>query len=252
MESLTVDYSITSEHLLLTVAMALGVTCYITYWFVVKSKKIKEYFFKKNESTDTAWTRYVFSGKLFGFIMLGIIPLSTVLMLFPNLSLKYFGIYFNSDTALFSVVWILILWIPIIALTSNYMRAAESQEIYPHDRSARWNTKRLFLSLFGWFIYVLGYEFLFRGVLLIPMIDIIGLWPAITINIALYCIVHIPKGVQDVLGSALMGIALCILTVESGMIWTAFFLHVSIGVTSTILGIKFNEGMTFSKESEIA
>ena len=47
---------------------------------------------------------------------------------------------------------------------------------------------------YGWFLYLFGYEFLFRGVLLIPLIDPLGMWPAIAINIAVYSATHIPKG----------------------------------------------------------
>ena len=49
----------------------------------------------------------------------------------------------------------------------------------------------------GWFIYLFGYELLFRGILLFPLVAAIGVWPAIGVNIALYSATHIPKGVEE-------------------------------------------------------
>ena len=44
--------------------------------------------------------------------------------------------------------------------------------------------KNSLINALGWFLYLFGYEFLFRGVLLIPLIEPLGMWPAIAINTA--------------------------------------------------------------------
>ena len=68
------------------------------------------------------------------------------------------------------------------------------------------------LNLLGWAIYLFGYEFLFRGILLFPLAETVGVWPAIAVNIALYSATHIPKGLDETLGAIPLGLVLCWLT----------------------------------------
>jgi membrane protease YdiL (CAAX protease family) len=250
METYAIDFSISDNELLTTLAVGVGALCFLFYWFFTHAEGTKQWFFKRNNH-DAAWTKYIFFCKLFGFTFLGIIPVTVLLIVFPDLTLKYFGVYFDSKTALFSLMWIIALWVPIVLLTYNYTKNPKHHGFYPQIRANNWNVNRLFVSLFGWTIYTLGYEILFRGVLFVPLVQMFGMWPAIAINIALYSISHVPKGLQDVMGSILMGTVLCILTLKSGTIWISFFAHVSIGVTSTFTGIKYNESMTYFKRSSV-
>ena len=80
-------------------------------------------------------------------------------------------------------------------------------------------------NLVSWGLYLLGYEFLFRGVLFLGLIPFTGLNTAIGINTALYALAHLYKGKKETIGSIPLGIVLCYITWKTGTIWTAFAIH---------------------------
>ena len=118
---------------------------------------------------------------------------------------------------------------------------------YPQIRAKVWTKKMLFINALGWFLYLFGYEFLFRGILLIPLVEALGMWPAIAINIALYSATHIPKGLDETLGAIPLGFVLCLLTISSGTIWIAFIVHVVMAWTNTFTALKFHPDMRIQK-----
>lgn len=107
--------------------------------------------------------------------------------------------------------------------------------------------KIVFINALGWAIYLFGYEFLFRGVLLFPLVDSIGVWPAIAVNIALYSATHIPKGLDETIGAIPLGLVLCLLTLASGTIWIAFLVHVAMAWTNSFTALKFHPEINYIK-----
>ena len=114
------------------------------------------------------------------------------------------------------------LLIPIGALNS---KGKEHLAIYPQVRMLKWNPIEYLSNISSWGIYLLGYEFLFRGILFLGLIPFVGLYPAIVINTVLYALAHLYKGKKETLGSIPLGIVLCIITAQTETIWTAFAVH---------------------------
>jgi len=81
---------------------------------------------------------------------------------------------------------------------------------------------------------------LFRGVLLVPLVEPLGVWAAIAINIALYSATHIPKGLDETIGAIPLGFTLCLLTLASGTIWIAFFVHLAMAWTNSLTALKYS------------
>jgi membrane protease YdiL (CAAX protease family) len=106
-----------------------------------------------------------------------------------------------------------------------------------------------YMNAFGWFIYLFGYELLFRGILLFPLVDSLGVWPAIAINIALYSATHIPKGLDETMGALPLGLVLCILTLYSGTIWIAFFVHVAMAWTNSFTALKYHPDIHYTRNN---
>jgi membrane protease YdiL (CAAX protease family) len=69
------------------------------------------------------------------------------------------------------------------------------------------------------------------------------MWPAITINSALYSATHIPKGLDETIGAIPLGFVLSLLTISSGTIWIAFIVHVVMAWTNTFTALKFHPDM---------
>jgi membrane protease YdiL (CAAX protease family) len=217
------------------------------YWFVSKSEKIKKKFFDKS-NFDEASLKHIFFTKYFGLISMGILPTILLLVFIPSMSLEKLGFTIKYDTSLFSFLWILGLSILIVPLVYFSAKTPKNLINYPQIRSKIWTRKTVFLNALGWFLYLFGYEFLFRGVLLIPLLDPLGMWPAIAINIALYSATHIPKGLDETIGAAPLGLVLCLLTISSGTIWIAFIVHVVMAWTNTFTAFKFHPDMQFQEK----
>lgn len=217
-----------------------------TYWFVSKSEKIKKKFYSKYDF-DVASVKHIFFTKYFGFFSMGIVPSIICILFIPDITLKKLGFGFIPDTFLFSLAWIIVLSILVVPLVYFSARNPKNLINYPQIRAKIWTKKTIFINALGWFLYLFGYEFLFRGVLLIPLIDPLGMWPAIAINIALYSATHIPKGLDETIGAIPLGLVLCLLTISSGTIWIAFVVHVVMAWTNTFTALKFNPEMQYQK-----
>tara|TARA_B100000609_G_C17018548_1_gene332465 strand:- start:171 stop:701 length:531 start_codon:yes stop_codon:yes gene_type:complete len=96
---------------------------------------------------------------------------------------------------------------------------------YPQVRMMRWNKVEYITNLLSWGLYLLGYEFLFRGILFLGLIPFTGLYTAIGINTTLYALAHLYKGKKETIGSIPLGIVLCYITCKTGTIWAAFAIH---------------------------
>jgi membrane protease YdiL (CAAX protease family) len=118
---------------------------------------------------------------------------------------------------------------------------------YPQIRAKTWNNKTFRLNLFGWAIYLFGYELLFRGILLFPLVEAYGVWLAIAVNVALYSATHIPKGLDETIGAAPLGFLLCLLTLMAGNIWIAFLVHVAMAWTNSLTALKHHPEIHYSK-----
>lgn len=73
--------------------------------------------------------------------------------------------------------------------------------------------------------FLVGYEWFFRGFILMSCVTLYGVLPAITINIVLYSFIHLINGKKEFLGSIPFGIILCVFTLWCHSVWPAVFLH---------------------------
>jgi membrane protease YdiL (CAAX protease family) len=239
LESLNVNLSWHPKDLYSFLPIILALVFFIIYWFISQSSKITKYYYTKYSFDDASY-KHIFFTKIAGFILMGVIPVIICLCFLDSISLADYGLTIISETTLFSIVWIFGLMIIVVPITYISAKKPKNWVNYPQVRSKIWNKKMLYMEAIGWFLYLFGYEFLFRGVLLIPLINPIGVWPAIAVNIALYSATHIPKGLDETVGAIPLGLVLCILTLMSGTIWIAFFVHVAMAWTNTFTALKYN------------
>ena len=246
MNNFKIDWTWTDLDLRISLPLLLTLVFFSIYWFTSKSEKIKKRFYDKYDH-DQASFKHIFFTKYFGFISMGILPTIFCLVFLPELTLADLGLTFIYKTAQFSIFWILGLSVLIIPLVYFSAKKPKNLVNYPQIRAKVWTKKMIFINALGWFLYLFGYEFLFRGVLLIPLIEPLGMWPAIAINIALYSATHIPKGLDETVGAIPLGFVLCLLTISSGTIWIAFIVHVVMAWTNTFTALKFHPEMNLKK-----
>ena len=238
------DLEWTANETRIFVPIIAALVFFVIYWFTAQSEKIKQRFYKKYDF-DTASTKHIFFTKYFGFISMGIAPTIICLIMIPELTLADYGLSIIPETTFFTTAWTLGLSALVIPLAYFSAKNPKNLVNYPQIRTKEWTKKTLFINLLGWALYLFGYEFLFRGTLLIPLVEPLGLWTAIAINIALYSATHIPKGLDETLGAIPLGLVLCLLTVASGTIWIAFIVHVAMAWTNSLTALKFNPDINY-------
>jgi membrane protease YdiL (CAAX protease family) len=118
---------------------------------------------------------------------------------------------------------------------------------YPQIREKNWTRSLVLKNSLGWSAYLLGYEFLFRGILLFPLVDAVGVWPAIAINTAMCSATHIPKGLDETICATFLGVVLCLITLMTGTLWVAIVVHIIIALTNSFSSIYHNPEMKFVK-----
>jgi membrane protease YdiL (CAAX protease family) len=216
------------------------------YWFTAKSKKVKAFFYKNNDF-DQASVNHITSLRIFGFVSMGLATGILSLVFIPNYSLADYGLTYKPETALFSALWAIMLIVIIIPIAYINARKPRNLANYPEIRARIWTRKTALMNALGWAMYLFAYEFLFRGVLLIPLARHLGVWTAIAINIAMYSANHIAKGLDETLGAIMFGFVLCLLTLESGTIWIAYFVHIALAWTYSFTAPKYNPDMRYVK-----
>jgi len=212
---------------------------FILFWFTSKSEKLKAWFYKKNED-DLASIKHVTFNRIIGFFAMGVLPTVLCFVFMPEYTFSDYGLTIIPETNLYSIGWTLALSFLAIPLTYFSARKPKSLINYPQIRAKIWNWNTVIINAVTWIVYLTGYEFLFRGILLFPIANSLGAWPAIAINIAMYAATHIPKGLEETVGAILLGLVLCILTLVSGTIWIALFVHIIIAWTNCFTALKFH------------
>jgi membrane protease YdiL (CAAX protease family) len=224
----------------------LSISTFVTYWFISKSDNIKAWFYNKYEF-DKASVYHITFNRVIGFLSMGVISGLLCLVFLPEYSLADYGFTYIPGTFLFTILWTIALSVLVIPLA--YISAQKPKNLinYPQIRAKLWTRKTILINALGWALYLFGYEFMFRGILLFPLVDHFGVWPAIAINIALYSATHVPKGLEETIGAVPLGLVLCLLTISSGTIWIAFFVHLAMAWTNSFTALKFHPDMKYMK-----
>ena len=243
-QTLTIDFSWNDKLMESFLPIILTLVAFIIYWFIAKSEKVKAVFYQ-HHNQDEASLRHITFTRIIGFLSMGVFPAIICLLLIPRYSLPAYGLMFRNETSLFSVLCILALAVIVIPTTYFNARKPKNLVNYPQVRAKTWTKRIVIIYTLSWVFYLFGYEFLFRGILLFPLVATLGTWPAISINVAIYSATHIPKGLEETIGAILLGLVLCILTLLSGTIWIAFVVHVIIALTNSFTALKFHPDMHF-------
>jgi len=227
----------------------LTVVFYSLYWLVKSSGKLKEMIYARYEPVS-ANVIHVFITRSAGFLLLGAVPVALTVMLSTGYSIEDAGLGFRPERAGFTVISVILMSVLIIPVVSFSARKPQIYDNYPEIRVTGWTGMFLFAELFTWALYLLGYEALFRGVLLFGLANSLGPVAATIISVILYSAAHLPKNRTETLAAIPFGLVLCLLTLWSGSVWIAFIVHFINAVTTTIIAIRFNPAMSFAISGE--
>ena len=209
--------------------ISMSIVLYVIFLYVTN--------FYKSDGTQ----RYFIKQKLSGFFLLFAVPAIASYLIEFTYTFTQFSLV-NSTFYLF---------LPLMAgvmIAFNHFhtsRNAKIREQYPEMRYSDWTINRVLLDASGWFLFLFGYEFLFRGLVLHASLAVMPVFWAILLNITLYAIAHLPKSKDEVIGAFFFGIILCLVTIKTGNIWFAVILHFIQAFSTGLFSIMNNKDMHF-------
>ena len=108
------------------------------------------------------------------------------------------------------------------------------KKIFSDEHSSRFLSSHLPLSyVFIRILFLIVYEFFFRGVMLFVMAEDFGFAAAVIINLILYVLMHWYNK-EERYGSVLMGIVLCAVSIYYHSVWPAITIHLSLALSHEI------------------
>jgi membrane protease YdiL (CAAX protease family) len=237
------DYHINYPDLKAVSAIAASIIFYYLYYYIVAAKKTGSYF-SLRWNGGAYYKRLIIFNRVTGFIFLGIIPgyifFSTGAFSLLELGISYQKIADN---------WYWLIGLPIVVIIINSITARNPvvYKQYPHMRISNWSKSAFLLNILGWSLYLVGYEFLFRGILLIICTQAFGPWPAIAINISIYSAIHMTQGMKEAIGAIPFGFIVCLFMLNTGTILIPIVLHISQSLSNDYFSIRYNPEMKFIK-----
>lgn len=183
--------------------------------------------------------RAVGASKLWGAFLFGVVP--AVLLGFLGRDPIALGLRPPALAPFVIVVGVVgLLVLPLVVLDAR--RRVDSSSV-PQLRRSRMTPEFVVASVGVWALYLLGYEFLFRGFLLAPLAEAWGAWPALACSTALYVLAHLHKGSAEVLGSIPMGLVFGLMALYTGGIWAPWLLHLAMVVVHENVAARANPSL---------
>ncbi|HKI89568.1 MAG TPA: CPBP family intramembrane glutamic endopeptidase [Draconibacterium sp.] len=213
---------------------------FYAYYYFAHSVFLREYIEKRTQHIQLE-LKLFFAKKTLGFLLLGVIP-GIIYYFLLNPDFEQFGLSFTALKNNLSLIFSLILIISIILFIAQKMNLERNSL---QLKLTEWNMLLFLLNSIGWIIYLAGYEFLFRGILLVECNNSFGFWPAIAINVTIYSAIHMVNGKDQAIGALIFGTLACYLTLTKGTILIPFIMHISLSLISDYFSIRLNPRLNF-------
>ena len=150
------DISFDKNDFIVCLTLGISLLGFIVFWFVSKSKKLEQEYNSKH-SPEIASEKFILFTKYWGFVWMGVISALVCLVFLKDYSLGDYGIKWDGDTAVTSLVWTLGLCALVTVINFFNTKKPKSQSMYPQIRAKVWNKKLLIKYFSGWFFYLLCY-----------------------------------------------------------------------------------------------
>lgn len=169
-----------------------------------------------------------------GALLLGLIPLLASQALPGGLAVCGVGLPKPGASLAFALALpVLLLPVLYFSVTNERGRAH-----YPQIRDAKWGRGLQARNVATWTVYLLGYEFFFRGFLLFALAHWLGGTAAVLFTTVLYAIAHLTKDPLECLATVPMGLILGAGALYTGGFWGPFAAHLGIAVVSETMAMK--------------
>ena len=231
------------KHLAFTLAAGWSFTGFAAYYFLSANQGLSSRIWR-NESLDLR-IRTVIMQRLWGLLFLGVISVLIIVLILKE-SLFNYGLGFGFSAPVPWWAWAIMAVIPLLSFLQA--SSAGNLRLYPQIRVEKWSPGILILNSLSWIIFLLAYEFMFRGFLLFASLQLMDMTPAIALNTAVYSLAHLYKGPGEAFGALPVGIILCYLSILTGNIWMAVILHSTMALTNEWFSLRAHPQMHLAKK----
>jgi membrane protease YdiL (CAAX protease family) len=238
--NMTIDSEFPSSVITISI-VAIGL---VVYWFTAYSEKAAA-FFTKRYGEDKAVQYTIVYRRFMGLLFYVIVPSIVMFSILPQ-GLGHYGVVW--DITAFDLKWMLGLTGIVLALQYWAARKPKNYDIYPNIRKNLWDRKLIFINTISWVMYLFSYEYLIRGLLLFGTVDELGVVLAVVINTVVYSLAHVPKGAREAYGAIPFGILMCYISLHSGNIWVAVWVHIVLALSNDYFAVLANPLMKFGKK----
>lgn len=221
----------------LILALISGTFGFILWYALSSSLKLPKTFQIQYDVNGSYFNR-ILRRRLAGFLLYGVLPCLLIFRfgLLGDVTLSQLGVSLEWNYLVRN--WLLAL-LPVVLLLSWLGRNnRRNLAIFPKIRVAVWTPKLLAVSAFFWIIYLVGVEFMFRGLVLQSVFMNTGnQWTAIFVSTGLYAMIHYFKGNRVLLFYVPYGLVSAYVTLASGSLLPAIILSVVSSLATEWLSI---------------
>lgn len=234
-----------SKDLSIVVSITTVSLCFCIYWFSAYSDRLKNSLNAKYG--EDYFAHYgAFYQKGIGFFWLGVVPLAIAFLYLP-FSLEQYGLGLGKWEL--TIYWCLFLGGALTILPFFSARKKEMMAFYPQIRVPVWSRRLLLTNALVWTLYMVAYEFVFRGFLFINLNEAMGLLPALVITASLASLTHMPKGGKETFATIPLSIVLCLIVVHTGSIWACIIIHSMLAISNDFWALRYNTEMQLAPEA---
>lgn len=126
------------------------------------------------------------------------------------------------------ITWLLVATLATLAAVLSGFFAAKGKQLLSVAVS---NYSLVNTYFFIRILFLITYEFFFRGVLLQALLGIVSMEWAIAINIILYLVAHAFSNKKELIGSIPFGLLLCIVTIKLQSVWPVIIIHLALSLS---------------------
>lgn len=92
--------------------------------------------------------------------------------------------------------------------------------------------RNLLFERSSWVCYLIGYEWLFRDLLLFQSLEAFSVLEAFLLNCVIYGLAHAHQGIRQSTGAFFIGWLLCTMSYWTGTFWPAFAIHIALSLSN--------------------
>ncbi len=217
------------------------IVSYLIYWFIPEAGFWQRIMGYDRIDKGRASRNDLYAQKGLGFLLLGPLSLIAVHIWGPGTDFRY-GLSFPSGPR--ALLWFLVPTVITMLLMGFRPKKGLNTDYYPQVRLVEWKPVDIFWNAFFWIIYLVGYEFAFRGMMFFPLLDTLGFWPAAIAGAVVYSAVHIPKGGFEAIFALPYGLLLYYIAMDTGSFLIPCVLHLEMALMNDFRSLANNPKMT--------